>query len=85
MNSFRSFFFRNAIPSLREFLSSNEYFERSRTKFRRKGKEVRSGLNENLISNGCYTIAIRRIDRLEHQSIDRERFRAESIVFTVGP
>lgn len=39
MNSFRSFFFRNAIPSLREFLSSNEYFERSRTKFRRKGKE----------------------------------------------
>lgn len=46
---------------------------------------VRSGLNENLISNGCYTIAIRRIDRLEHQTIDRERFRAESIVFTVGP
>lgn len=39
MNSFRSFFFRNDIPSLREFLSSNEYFERSRTKFRRKGKE----------------------------------------------
>lgn len=81
MNSFRSFFFRNAIP-LREFLSSNEYFERSSVE---KEKRVRSGLNENLISNGCYTIAIRRIDRLEHQSIDRERFRAESIVFTVGP
>lgn len=84
MNSFLSFFETLFLRFVNFFLRTNISNEVVRSSVE-KEKRVRSGLNENLISNGCYTIAIRRIDRLEHQSIDRERFRAESIVFTVGP